>query len=223
MAAHLALQRAPDDSQRESIERIVRALSRADAITTGLLEFARSGARPDPGARADVREVLDDLLRGLGPQLERLGIEVQIEPVPPVLVACSTGVYLSLLGNLVQNAVEYMGQTDPRRVTIRVAEVGSSIRTDVADTGPGIHAENLPTLFEPYFRVRQDRSREGLGLGLATVKRLVEGHHGAPGVSSEPGKGSTFWLTLPRAGTTMNSIARDESNGEEVHSQEVRH
>jgi signal transduction histidine kinase len=223
MAAHLALRRAGDDSQRESIERILRALSRADAITTGLLEFARSGAKPDPGARADVREVLEDFVRGLGPELEHLGIEVQIEPVPPVLVACCTGVYLSLVGNLVRNAIKYVGQTEPRRVRIGVTEMGSLVRTDVADTGPGIDAENLPTLFEPYFRVTHARSPDGLGLGLATVKRLAEGHHGSVGVSSEPGKGSTFWFTLPRAGTAGTSLAPHETHPEESHPPEVRH
>jgi signal transduction histidine kinase len=223
MAAHLALRRAGDDSQRESIERILRALSRADAITTGLLDFARSAAKPDPGARADVREVLEDFVGGLGPELDRLGIEVQIEPVPPVLVACSTGVYLSLIGNLVRNAIKYVGQTEPRRITIRVAELGASVRTDVAYTGPGIGAENVPALFEPYFRVRHACSPEGLGLGLATVKRLAEGHHGSVGVSSEPGKGSTFWFTLPRAGTATTSLTLDEPSCEELHAPQVRH
>ena len=206
IAAHLALRRAHDGAQKEMIERILRALSRADTITIGLLDFARAGAQPEPGARTDVRDVLDDFVRGLDPELERLRIDVQLEPVPLVLVACSAGVYLSLVGNLVRNAIKYMGQSDPRRVTIRVMETGASVRTEVVDTGPGIDAENLASLFEPYFRAGRDRATEGLGLGLATVKRLAEGHQGSVGVSSEPGKGSTVWFTLPRAGTATTSL-----------------
>jgi signal transduction histidine kinase len=222
MSAHLALRRAPDDAQRETIERILRALSRADAITTGLLDFARSGARPDPGARTDVKELLDDFARGLGPELEHLRIDVRLEPVPPVLVACSSGVYLSLVGNLVRNSLKYMGQSDPRRVTIRVTEVSSSVQTEVVDTGPGIDAKDLPSLFEPYFRAGHDGAKEGLGLGLATVRRLAEGHHGSVDVSSEPGKGSTFSFTLPRAGTTTTSLTAGEHPAEGgLHSPEV--
>lgn len=224
MAAYLALRRANDDAQRETIERILRALSRADAITTGLLDFARSGAQPDPGARADVREILEDFVHGLGPELERLRIDVRLEPIPPVLVACSSGVYLSLVGNLVRNAIKYMGQSDPRRVTIGVSEEGSLVRTDVIDTGPGIDAGDLPSLFEPYVRVGRDRAKEGLGLGLATVKRLAEGHRGSVGVRSEPRKGSTFWFTLPRAGAATTSTALGEPTlEEEIHSPDVRH
>jgi signal transduction histidine kinase len=224
MAAHLALRRADDDAQRATIERILRALSRADAITTALLEFARSGGQPDPGARTDAGPVLEDFVRGLGPELEALRIDFQLEPIPPVLIACSSGVYLALIGNLVRNATKYMGQSDPRRVTVRVTDEGTCVRTEVIDTGPGISAEDQPSLFVPYFRVRQDRAKEGLGLGLATVKRLAEGHGGSVGVSSEPGKGSTFWFRLPRAGTATPSIPPVEPALEkEVHSPEARH
>jgi len=224
MAAQLALRRAGDEAQRDNIGRIMRALSRADAITTGLLDFARSGAKPDPGARTDAGGVLEDFVRGLGPELERVCIDLRIEPIPPVLVACSSGVYLSLVGNLVRNALKYMGQSDPRRVTVRVADEGSWVLTEVIDTGPGIGAESLASLFEPYFRVGRDRAKEGLGLGLATVKRLAEGHGGSIGVSSEAGRGSTFWFRLPRAGTAADPIAPPELTDEdEPYAPELRH
>lgn len=67
-------------------------------------------------------------------------------------------------------------------------------------SGPGIAAALLPSLFEPYFRGRGAAGREGLGLGLATVKKLAEGHGAAAGARSTVGEGSTFWFTLRRAG-----------------------
>jgi signal transduction histidine kinase len=200
MAAELALARLPD-AAREAVTRIQRSLSRADALTNDLLDFARSGAQPEPGARTDVGEVLSDFLRGIAPEAEELQIQLSLEPTPPVLVACGPGVYLSLVGNLVRNAIKYMGRSATRHITVRVTEDESAVRTEISDTGPGIAAENLASLFEPYFRVGQDRAKEGLGLGLATVKKLAEGHHGRVGVTSERGKGSTFWFTLPRAGS----------------------
>ncbi|WP_224243359.1 sensor histidine kinase [Hyalangium gracile] len=204
MAAELAIRKNPEDKVREPVNRIIRGLSRADAITTALLDFARSGARPDPGARTEPRTVIADMLAGFTAETEPLGIDLRCEPVPPVLVSCSTGVYLSLLGNLLRNAIKYMGSAEVRRVVVRVRDEGAFVRTEVCDTGPGIPPENLPSLFEPYFRVKSGGA-EGLGLGLATVKRLAEGHGGRVGVASERGKGSTFWFELPRAGSSWES------------------
>lgn len=201
LAAEIVVRKSSDEAARGHVQRIIRSLSRADAITGALLDFARSGARPDPGARTEPRSVIEDLLSGFTGEAEQLGIELHSEPVPPVLAACSTGVYLSLLGNLVRNAIKYMGDARTRRVTLRVQEEGSRIRTEVSDTGPGIASESLPSLFEPYFR-GQGAGADGLGLGLATVKKLAEAHGGRAGVTSERGKGSTFWFELPRAGSS---------------------
>jgi signal transduction histidine kinase len=123
-----------------------------------------------------------------------------------VLIACSTGVYLSLVGNLLRNAIKYMGDSTTRRIVVRVRDEGTFVRTEIIDTGPGISTLSLPSLFDPYFRAAQDRGREGLGLGLATVRKLAEGHHGSAGVASEPGSGSTFWFLLPRAGSSSPAI-----------------
>ena len=213
MAAELTIRRTADEGIREHMNRIIRSLSRANAITTGLLEFARSGAQPDPGARTDVREVIADMASGVAPDAERARIEIGFEPVPSVLVACSTGVYLSLLSNLVRNAIKYMGDAVTRRITVRVTDEGGVVRTEVADTGPGIPQENLPSLFELHFR--GDRRHEGLGLGLATVKKLAEGHNGRVGVTSERGRGSIFWFVLPRAGSGLDrATSGDAAPGE---------
>jgi signal transduction histidine kinase len=205
LAADVTLRRAPDGAAGELARRVIRGTGRAEALITGLLAFARSGAKPDPGARTDVREVIEDLSAGAAQELTGAGIELRVEPVPPVLVACSTGVYLSLLGNLVRNAINYMGGNAVRRIDIRVMDERRMVRTEVADTGIGVAAESLPSLFEPYFQERA-RRREGLGLGLATVKKLAEGHHGQVGVRSVLGEGSTFWFVLPRAGTAVGAI-----------------
>jgi signal transduction histidine kinase len=206
IATEVALRHASDERQRERLDRVRRALWRAESITSALLDFARAGAQPDPGARTSAREALEDFIAGLSPEAERLGIELCLETVPDVGVACSPGVYLILVGNLVRNAIKYMGPAEPRRITVRVSEEGANVRTEVVDTGPGIAAEHLVSLFEPYFRVGRDRTKEGLGLGLATVRKLTDGHHGEVGVRSEPGKGSTFWFVLPRAGTAWSPV-----------------
>lgn len=200
MSAEIALKKSPGEAAQAAVHRIIRSLARAEQLTGALLDFARSGAKPDPGARTEPRTVAADLLSGFEAEAEQAGISLRCEPVAPVLVACSTGVYLSLLGNLVRNAIKYMGDAEVRRITVRVVEQGRFIRTEVRDTGPGIAPESLPVLFEPYFRGK-GVGAEGLGLGLATVKKLAESHGGQVGVTSERGRGSTFWFDLQRAGS----------------------
>lgn len=214
MVAELVIQRSSEEGVRELGGRIVRSLARANAVTTGLLDFARSGANPDPGARADVREAIANLAGDVIEAAERAGIDLRLEALPPVFAACSPGVYLSMLSNLVWNAIKYMGDASVRRISVRVTDQGSVVRTEVIDTGPGIAAENLPSLFVPYFR-GQSAGREGLGLGLATVKKLAEGHGGQAGVHSVLGQGSTFWFTLPRAGTPSEPVSDSAVRGAE--------
>jgi signal transduction histidine kinase len=205
MAGQLIGRRSVDKEVAELARRIIRSLSRADAITTGLLEFARAGARPDPGARTSVAEVLSDIAAQLTREAASAGIELDVDPAPPLLAACNTGVYLSLLTNLVRNAIKYMGESPVRRIKVRTFEHQGTVRTEVIDTGPGVAGEMLPFLFEPYFRATGS-GVDGLGLGLATVKKLAEGHNGSAGASSTPGEGSTFWFALPPAGRVANAV-----------------
>jgi two-component system phosphate regulon sensor histidine kinase PhoR len=73
------------------------------------------------------------------------------------------------------------------------------LRAEIADSGPGIEPRHLPRLFERFYRVDSGRSRDmgGTGLGLSIVKHLVEAMGGTIGVESIPGRGATFWFTLP--------------------------
>ena len=102
------------------------------------------------------------------------------------------------LVNLIDNAIKYTDQGG--LVEIGVGEEGNRCAVWVQDTGPGIAEEHQGRIFERFYRVDRDRSREvgGTGLGLAIVKHIVEAHGGAIRVESAPGKGSTFTFTLER-------------------------
>jgi two-component system phosphate regulon sensor histidine kinase PhoR len=110
-----------------------------------------------------------------------------------------------IITNLLDNAVKYT----PRggRVVVGAAPVSAGMKVYVTDTGPGIPKEDQPRLFERFYRVDKARSREmgGTGLGLAIVKHLVLAHNGHVSVNSEPGKGSTFWFTIPEAAGDASS------------------
>jgi two-component system phosphate regulon sensor histidine kinase PhoR len=99
--------------------------------------------------------------------------------------------------NLLDNAVKYCGMGAALR--LRASQEDRTLRVEIADTGPGIERRHLPRLFERFYRVDSGRSRDmgGTGLGLSIVKHLVEAMNGSIGVDSTPGRGSTFWFTLP--------------------------
>jgi signal transduction histidine kinase len=116
------------------------------------------------------------------------------------VVACDPSMLAVMLSNLVRNAIKYMGEGDEgdRRITLRGHPRGTSMRLEVEDTGPGIPPGTEATVFEPFVRLSSGAAgASGVGLGLATVKRLVEAHGGRVGVTARPGGGCRFWFTLP--------------------------
>jgi signal transduction histidine kinase len=114
------------------------------------------------------------------------------------MASCSAGALTSMVSNLVRNAIKYIGGAPVRRVKVACKVRPSSVLIEVEDTGPGLPVGIEATVFEPYVRGSSARDKPGLGLGLATVRRLAQGHGGRAGVTSRPGVGCTFWVELPR-------------------------
>ncbi len=102
-----------------------------------------------------------------------------------------------VLNNLLNNAAAHTGKGGS--ITITAAQQDNYISISVADTGEGIPAQDLPMIFERFYRVDKSRTRAtgGSGLGLTIAKRIVEAHGGAISDTSQPGKGSTFTFTIP--------------------------
>jgi signal transduction histidine kinase len=171
------------------------AVSRIKSMVNDLLAFARAGAGPANGEVAVLGRVLEDLRIELEPTAAEAGITLTIEPAPEVTLECSPGVLTSIVANLMRNAIKYLGEQPVRQVTVKSTVLPGALHVEVRDTGPGIPAELVPVVFVPHVRGHTDRP--GLGLGLATVKRLIDAHGGRVGVESEVGRGSCFWFELP--------------------------
>jgi signal transduction histidine kinase len=181
----------------ELIARANSCLARTRRLTDGIFSFARAGALPEPNAHARISPIVDDLVRDA---------RVRIDGEPPIFnidvpasfeVCCSVGVLTSVLSNLFENALKYTKDSPLRRIVIRARVSDDRVRVEVEDNGPGVPEGLEGRVFEPYVRAA-GATQPGLGLGLATVKRLCEGHGGAVGVTSEIGHGSHFWFELPR-------------------------
>ncbi len=205
-----------DERGRTYINRSQRAVRDVQQLVEDLLTFARSGARPDPNATCDLDTVLEGILSNCCDAAAEQGIEVVVQRAAPMHLRCAPGVIASIVQNLLRNAIKYMGDRPARRITIRASVVGDIARVEVHDTGPGVPPEIQSTLFEAFVRGPNEQA-SGTGLGLATVKRLVESHGGRVGVRSTLGEGSCFWLELPAvpndAAQPAASLATAEISG----------
>lgn len=182
----------------DAMTRARACVSRAQSMVEGVFEFARAGGRPDPLAATPLGEVVEQVVEEVKSTDARARPDIHIEPLPDVFLACNRGVLTSVLSNLVRNAQKFMSDSQVRKIAIRGRDEGAYIRLEVEDTGPGVAYEIREAIFEPYVRA-EGATQPGLGLGLATVKRICVAHGGAVGVRSILGQGSTFWVTLPKA------------------------
>ncbi len=190
-AAHLA--RLHDQSLR-----VAQIVGDLDAL------FAAEGAgRAVHRAPVDVALLAEQEVAARGAQMRAAGLEVSVE------VPSEDGVWAlgdeqrlhQVLGNLLENCVRHCRPGDAVRVRVtpggsgRAAEVALS----VADTGPGIAPEELPHVFDRFWRGARQDGRPGSGLGLAVVRSLVEAQDGSVTAESDASSGSTFTVALPRA------------------------
>lgn len=174
-----------------------RSVERLQGLIDDLLEFSRAGARPEAGASTSVNAILDELREELEPRARESGAALRIAAEPALTVAASRGALRAIAGNLIENALKYGGTDGAPRVDVEAWPEGASVRLEVRDRGRGIAPEALAHVFEPFYRATREPG--GLGIGLATVRRLVEAHGGQVRVASSPGHGTTFVVLLPRA------------------------
>ena len=110
-----------------------------------------------------------------------------------------------VLSNLMGNAIKY---TPPGgKIVVTSTENAGVVETSISDTGPGIPDEAVASLFERFTRVAATARTRGTGLGLMIVREIVEAHGGEVGVTTEIGKGSTFWFRLPGVDVSRTGVA----------------
>ena len=199
MSLSLMYGRAEDERSRRTVARAQEAVRRMTSFIQELLEFARSGAKPDPGARASVGEAVRSVENDLATAAAEKQVQLSVDVPDRCFAALSPAALRAIVGNLAENAVKHMpdGAERARRVEIAAEERRGEVVIRVSDNGQGISREALPRLFEPFFRATS--SAGGFGIGLKTVKRLVDAHGGRVAVESEEGEGTSFTIVLPAA------------------------
>jgi signal transduction histidine kinase len=183
--------------------RIVEAAKGLSALAQELLDLERL----ESGPRVPQPEALDlhKLLHGVADAFtsaESVSVVAEVSADLPHALADRSEARQAVV-NLVTNALKH----SPAGIAVRLGarQLGDAVRVEVADAGPGISPEQLPLVWERFYRVPGDTSG-GSGLGLAIAKRLIERQGGRVGAESELGHGSAFWFELPLAPSDLSQV-----------------
>jgi two-component system phosphate regulon sensor histidine kinase PhoR len=184
------------DSEVDRLTQMVSELTELSRIETGRAELRTSSV--------NLNLLVDEVITQLNTQAQRQQVTITADRAPnlPVVKADRDRIRQTLT-NLVHNAVKFNhpGGT----VTVSTGADAESVIVSVSDTGMGVSKEDLPRVFERFYKVDKARPRGGSGLGLAIAKHVVQAHGGRIWAQSEEGKGSTFSFSLPIK-TTLDAV-----------------
>jgi signal transduction histidine kinase len=196
---------------KESVEAIRRDSQRMKGLVEGMLSLARG----DEGAPMEPREhdlgsvAAEAVSAARAVACGRVSVRY-IPSADPVRATFDYALIRQVAGILLDNALKYTPEGE--RVTVSVREREGRAQLEVADTGVGIPEEHMPFIFERFYRVDEARSTAGAGLGLSIAHQIVEAHGGSISAESEPGRGSTFALQIPK-----NGYVRAQHSGHQQH------
>lgn len=185
----------------QTLQSLEQEADRLIRLTHGLLFLARLDL---PQIRSSLLQPLDlsHLLTTLVEQMQPLAqtqqIQILAEISPQLFVSGNTDYLTNLFLNLIDNALKYTPSGG--RVTLKATQNHQGVEVQIQDTGIGIEAKHLPFLFDRFYRVKEDRSRQtgGAGLGLAIAYEIARLHQGKLTVQSQVNHGTTFILLLPQ-------------------------
>lgn len=183
-----------DEKVRHHVTGAVEGAARMHTLISDLLTLSRVGTQGKVLVPADLNAALNQALAGLAVSIQQSGAAITRDPLPTL--PADAGQMAQLFQNLIGNALKFCGDRSPE------IHVGAEPRADhwrlsVRDNGIGIEPEYFQRIFLIFQRLHTRRQYPGTGMGLAICKKIVERHGGTIWVESEPGRGSTFFFTLP--------------------------
>jgi signal transduction histidine kinase len=189
----------PNENTPENLQLVIDETDRLSALVTDLLDLSKiqSGARMPAYELFDLNAATDEVMQRYEAFTKHQGYTISVVKAGEARVYADRVMILQVLYNLINNAINYTGEDKTVRVEQTVA--GGRVRVSVTDTGDGIPQEEVPYIWERYYKVDKvhKRAMVGTGLGLSIVRQILDVHGAAYGVQSTIGKGSTFWFELP--------------------------
>ena len=200
-----------ETTRAEFLDRSTEQIGRLEWLSTNLLDLSRidAGIFPLDMRTGDLRDPIQAVVQALSEVALARGIGLEsLVPAEPVEVRFDRERIVQLLTNLVGNALKFTQRGGA--VSVRLSDGDASATIEVRDTGPGIPADELPRVFERFYRGTNtgDARASGSGLGLAIVRSIVEMHGGEIEVASIVGEGTAFVITLPDAPEKVNETSR---------------
>jgi signal transduction histidine kinase len=199
LGAHrLASFLAPSSREMSMAEAIIRATDDMTRMIRDLLDLAAidAGKVTTDLVVTPLHPLLESALASFHSRAEERGLTLSLDADAGLSCLCDAAHVRRVLANLLENAVKFT--PPPGAIRIAARAVGKHARIEVSDTGVGISPDQLPHLFERFWRA-PETARSGTGLGLHIARGLAEACGGEMNVESETGVGSTFWFTLPLA------------------------
>ena len=202
-----AVRDLPDEATPENMQVIIDETRRLSTLVNSILELntARNAAGVLKIAVFDLTATIESMMIRYQKLIEQDGYTIVFEPDEQVSVSADEMRVEQVLYNLINNALTYTGED--KTVVVRQLVADSIIRLEVIDSGEGIAADELPYIWDRYYRGYKPHKRAaiGSGLGLSIVKEILDGHQLPYGVESKPGEGSIFWFELMRAEAKENA------------------
>ena len=184
-----------DDEGKEYIRYSIEGTKRMQLLIDDLLAYARVGTRGNPFAHLDGNEVLKEILTNIRMMIDERKAVVTFDPLP---VVYGDVVQIGqVLQNLITNAVKFQKKDSAPQVHVSAVRTSGEVVFSVRDNGIGIDPRHFGKLFNLFQRLHGREEYSGTGIGLAVCKRIIGRHKGRIWVESEPGKGSTFFFSLP--------------------------
>lgn len=180
----------------EYMEFAIGGVNRIQALISDLLQYSRVHRKGNPFAEVDLNEVGNIVKAHLMNRISETGAKVTFGPMPKVLG--DSFQLIRLLQNLVDNALKFKRPDSIPEVNVTVEDRGDYWKFAVSDNGIGIDDKFYSRIFVIFQRLHAREEYEGTGIGLAVCKKIVERHGGEMWVTSEPGKGSTFFFTIKK-------------------------
>jgi two-component system, OmpR family, phosphate regulon sensor histidine kinase PhoR len=211
---------------RKFLETIIREANRLVGLSSDLLELSRAESRVREKTPFDLRELITEIGARLTGQAERRKITLSLPPAaPPVEIIADRHEIDQVFFNLIDNAIKYTPESGRVTVRLEILPDAERVKVVVEDTGIGILSQDLPRIFERFWRA--DRARRfqsgegagngGTGLGLSIVKHIVEAHGGVVTAESELGQGSRFSVLLPLPSSVpISTVAPNKITAEPV-------
>ncbi len=186
-----------DPVSQDFLDRISTSAQRLDALIQDVLKYSRVARAPLELGLVDLEKLVEGIIKDY-PNLQPPKAEVEVrKPLCPVMG--NEAFLTQCISNLLSNGVKFVKPGEHPRVCVWTQDLKHGVRVCFEDNGIGVAPENHHRIFGIFQRMHSQYEYEGTGIGLAIVKKAAERMGGQVGMESTLGKGSRFWLELPRA------------------------